>query len=192
MLILTLGHFYLFHQVKDALIASSSSGFKSRVVQLSSAAHRYGKINLDDLHFKKTPYDARAAYGQAKLANVHFANELDRKYESTGVRAVTVHPGGILTPLARHMGDFKVDKESHMAKTMKNPAQGAATTVWGAVAQELEGKGGIYLDEVAEAEPAPLDQLYYLGGYAAQAFDPPSEKALWAESLRLTGVKKDY
>lgn len=88
------------------------------------------------------------------------------------------------------MEPFEVDKSSHMGRTMKNPAQGAATTVWGAVAMEMEGKGGIYLDEVAEAELVPQDHTYYLGGYAPQAFDPPTEKALWEESLRLTRVSE--
>ena len=75
-----------------------------------------------------------------------------------------------------------------MGKTMKNPAQGAATQTWAAVAKELEGKGGIYLDEVAEAEAVPADHAYYLGGYAPQAFDPETENKLWEASLKLTGI----
>ena len=190
---MSLGHFYLFQLVKDALLSSASPSFNSRVVAVSSAAHRYGAINLDDLNFERTQYDPKAGYGQSKLANIHFANELDRLYRSQNLRGLSLHPGGIITPLARYMPpDATKDSEgdSGVAKTLKNPAQGAATTVWAAVAKELEGKGGIYLDEVAEAELAPPDRLYYLGGYAPQAFDPPTEKKLWAESLRLIGLSE--
>lgn len=89
------------------------------------------------------------------------------------------------------MEPFEVDKKSDMGKAMKDAAQGAATTVWGAVAKELENKGGVYLDEVSVAELVPEDHTYYLGGYAARAFDPPTEKALWEQSLRLTGVRDE-
>ena len=179
--------------MKDALISSSSPSFNSRVISVASAAHRLGEINLDDLHFEKREYDPQAAYGQSKLANIHFANELDRRYQSKGVRALSLHPGGILTPLARHMpagGDSVVDEE--MATELKNPAQGAATSVWAAVAKELEGKGGIYLDDVGESRPVPDDHTYYKGGYTPKkAFDPPTEKKLWAESLRLVGLNEE-
>lgn len=75
-----------------------------------------------------------------------------------------------------------------LMKMMKNTEQGAATTVWAAVAKELEGKGGLYLDEVAEAEPTPADAPYYSGGYNSDAFNPEGEKRLWTESLKMTGL----
>ena len=75
-----------------------------------------------------------------------------------------------------------------ISKLLQNPAQVASTTVWAATAQELEGKGGLYLDETAEAERVPEDVPYYLGGYGANTFDPPAEKKLWAESLKLVGL----
>lgn len=131
------------------------------------------------------------AYGQSKLANIHFANELDRRYQSQNLRAVSLHPGGIITPLARYLPSTQhLRDDPEIWKTMKSPAQGAATTVWAAVAKELEGKGGIYLDEVAEAEPSTPDTPYYGGGYSAAAFDPPTEKRLWTESLKLTSLSE--
>jgi NAD(P)-dependent dehydrogenase (short-subunit alcohol dehydrogenase family) len=185
----TPGHFYLFHLLKDVLAASATSDRASRVISVASAAHRYGRINLDDLNFDRTPYDPQAAYGQSKLANIHFANELDRRYQSQNIRAFSVHPGGIFTQITRFVPDLvNIDSDGDMAKTMKNPAQGAATQVWAATAPELDGKGGLYLDEVAEAELAPPDVAYYLGGYAAHAFDPPTEKRLWDVSLKLVGL----
>lgn len=187
-----LGHFYLFHLVKDALLASASPSFNSRVISVSSAGHRRKTINFDDLHFDHTEYEPFAAYGQSKLANVYFANELDRRYQSQNVRAVSIHPGGIITPLARYLPSTQYLRDDlEIWKIMKDPAQGAATTVWAAIAKELEGKGGIYLDDVAEAELTPPDAPYYAGGYAAAAFDPPTEKRLWTESLRLTGLGEE-
>ena len=183
------GHFYLFHLLKDALIASASPSFNSRVVSLSSAAHRYGKINFDDLNFEHAEYNPSAAYSQSKLANAYFANEVDRRYQSQGVRALSVNPGGIITPLSRYLPSTKeVEEHPVISKLLQNPAQGASTTVWAATAKELEGKGGLYLDETAEAERVPEDVPYYLGGYGANTFDPPAEKKLWAESLKLVGL----
>lgn len=158
---------------------------------MSSGAHRGGKINFDDLNFENTEYTPLGAYSQSKLANILFANELDRRYQSKNLRALSLHPGGILTPLTRYLpttDDITADKGLSM--TLKDPAQGAATTVWGAVAKEWEGKGGVYLDEVAEGWPTPPDALYYHGGFAPQAFDPPTEKKLWDVSLKLTGVSE--
>lgn len=184
-----LGHFLLFQLLKDALLASASPSFNSRVVVVSSGAHRRGKINFNDLNFENTEYTPLGAYDQSKLANIHFANEIDRRYKSQNLRALSLHPGGILTPLTRYLptiDDIKADKQLY--NTLKDPAQGAATAVWGAVAKEWEGKGGVYLDEVSDGWLTPPDALYYHGGYAPQAFDPPTEKKLWDVSLKLTGL----
>lgn len=183
------GHFYLFHLVKAALLSSASPSFNSRIISLSSSAHRYGAINFDSLNPEEAEYDARLAYGQSKLANIHFANELDRRYRSQNLRATTVHPGGIFTPIARYLPAAEdLVKDPDILRSSKSPAQGAATSVWAAIARELEGQGGIYLDDVSEAELAPPNTPYHLGGYAAQAFDPPTEKKLWEKSLELTGL----
>ncbi|KAI1807074.1 NAD(P)-binding protein [Daldinia bambusicola] len=186
-----LGHFYLFHLLKDALLASATPSFNSRVVSVSSAAHRNKKIDWDDLNYEKTEYIPLKAYGQSKLANIYFANELDRKYKSQNLRALSVHPGGILTPIARYLPTTQdIHDNEDLSKMIKNPAQGAATTVWGAVAKELEGKGGIYLDEVSVAEPTPAGAPYYWGGYDENAFNPEAEKKLWDISLKLTGLSE--
>ncbi|KAB5511712.1 short chain dehydrogenase [Coniochaeta sp. 2T2.1] len=187
-----LAHVYLFHLVKDALVSSPSPSFNSRVVVVASAAHRYGKIHLDDVNLDKMDYDPKVAYGQSKLANIHFANELDRRFKSLNIRAFNLHPGGSITPLSRYMGSTKnLEEDPVIGKILMTPAQAAATTVWAAVARELEGKGGIYLDEVAEAELVGKDAPYAGPGYATRAFDPDTEKRLWTESLKLTGLSDD-
>ncbi|KAB5533382.1 short-chain dehydrogenase [Coniochaeta sp. 2T2.1] len=187
-----LAHFYLFHLVKDALLSSASPSFNSRVVVVASAAHRSGKIHLDDLNLDKMEYDPKLAYGQSKLANIHFANELDRGFKSQNTRALSLHPGGSITPLSRYLGSTKdIEDDPVIGKILMTPAQAAATTVWAAIARQLEGKGGIYLDEVAEAELVGKDAPYAGPGYSARAFDSDTEKRLWTASLKLTGLS-DY
>ncbi|KAI1346932.1 NAD(P)-binding protein [Xylaria sp. FL0043] len=187
-----LGHFYLFHQVKDALLASATPTFCSRVISVSSAAHRNATINLDDLNWEKREYLPLKAYGQSKLANVYFTNELDRRFSAQHLRANSLHPGGILTPLARYLPYERSEGLKDIPEIYRwlmTPAQGAATSTWAAVARELEDRGGMYLDECAEAvqvEPEP----YHLPGYGPQAFDPPMEKKLWEASSELVGIKE--
>jgi NAD(P)-dependent dehydrogenase (short-subunit alcohol dehydrogenase family) len=187
------GHFYLFHLVKDALLASATPNFGSRVLSVSSAAHRNTPaLNFDDLMWEKREYETLKAYGQSKLANVYFANELDRRYSSKHLRANSLHPGGILTPLARYLPHERAEglkDVPEVYRILMTPAQGAATSTWAAVARELEDRGGLYLNECAEAqlvEPEP----YHLPGYGPQAFNPTDEKRLWEVSLYLVGIQE--
>ncbi|KAI1734667.1 NAD(P)-binding protein [Xylaria scruposa] len=186
------GHFYLFHLVKDALLASATPTFCSRVVSVSSAAHRNTTINLDDLNWEKREYLTLKAYGQSKLANVHFTNELDRRFSAQHLRANSLHPGGILTPLARYLPHERSEglkDVPEVYRLLMTPAQGAATSTWAAVARELEDRGGMYLDECAEAVQV-VPEPYHLPGYGPQAFNPPTEKKLWEISSELVGIKE--
>ncbi|KZL65852.1 short-chain dehydrogenase [Colletotrichum tofieldiae] len=188
-----LGHFLLFQLLKPTLLASSTPEFNSRVVSVSSSGHRQGRIQFEDFNFDHTvEYQPWAAYGQAKLANILFANELDRRYGSKGLHALSLMPGGIRTPLQRHTPELlKMLEDPDIAKWMKTPEQGAATSVWAAVAKEWEGKGGKYLDDVAEAEEVAPEGWTARPGYAPSAYDPPAEKRLWTESLKLVGLEDD-
>jgi NAD(P)-dependent dehydrogenase (short-subunit alcohol dehydrogenase family) len=67
--------------------------------------HRHMGLQLDDLNFEKHPYDKNKAYGQSKTATSLFALELDRRGQSHGVRAFSVHPGAILTDIFRYMSE---------------------------------------------------------------------------------------
>ncbi|KAL6915370.1 hypothetical protein FSST1_006865 [Fusarium sambucinum] len=187
-----LGHFLLFQLLKSTLLTSSTPEFNSRVVSVSSAAHRDGQINLDDLNWEKVEYNAWAAYGQAKLANIHFANELDRRYGKLGLHSWSLHPGGIFTPLQKYIPNAEeVMQHPSVKKMLKSPAQGAATSVWTAMAKELEGTGGRYMEDVAESEPVVGEVVVGGPGYAPQAYDPPTEKALWAASLKMLNLEDD-
>ena len=75
----------------------------SRLVNLSSAGHRFSDVDLEDPNFERTRYTEFGAYGRSKTANILFAVEFDRRHKGDGVRATAVHPGGIQTELGRHM-----------------------------------------------------------------------------------------
>ena len=93
-----LSHFLLFQQLAPSLLAASTSVFRSRVVVVSSMEHREAKnINWDNLNFDKGNYDRSASYTLSKLANIYMANEIERRYGSRGLHALSVHPGGAAT-----------------------------------------------------------------------------------------------
>ena len=92
-----LGHFVLVNRIVSLLKPGS------RLVNLSSAGHRFSDVDLEDPNFEHTPYAEFVAYGRSKTANVLFAVEFDRRHKAEGVRATAVHPGGIQTELGRYM-----------------------------------------------------------------------------------------
>jgi NAD(P)-dependent dehydrogenase (short-subunit alcohol dehydrogenase family) len=88
-----LGHFVLVNRIAPLMKPGA------RLVNLSSAGHRYSDVDLDDPNFEHGPYDPWAAYGRSKTANILFAVEFDRRHTARGIRAAAVHPGGIKTEL---------------------------------------------------------------------------------------------
>lgn len=185
-----LAHFLLFQLLKPALLRSSTPEFASRVVALSSMGHRSGGVQFGNYGFERGDYGPWVAYGQSKTANIYMANEIERRYGGRGLHALSVHPGGIMTGLQVHMSQETKDsfaKNEAIMRTIKSPAQGAATTLWAAVGREWEGKGGRYLEDCHEAEPHQGGA----DGYAKWAYDEEAEKRLWADSCRMVGVEDD-
>ncbi len=179
-----LGHFLLTGRLAAALIAG-----KARVVSLSSIGHRLSPVLFDDIHFKTREYDKWRAYGQAKTANALFAVGLNARL--TGGTANAVHPGGIMTGLQQHLTTEEmtamgwIDTEGKLNPLFKTIEQGAATSVWAAVAPELEGHGGLYLEDCNQAEPAVPEKPY--SGVHAHASDPEAAERLWVESETMVG-----
>lgn len=180
-----LGHFLLTMSLLPALKA----GAPSRIVNLSSGAHRFGGIDFDDIHFNEREYNKFAAYGQSKTANVLFAVELGRRLEGSGVTVNAVHPGVIMTDLGRHLtpedlANFPgaTSVEEMKFKTVES---GAATSVWAATAAELEGRSGLYLEDCHVAAPATEDGVQV--GYSSWAMDPEAAKRLFTLSEELVG-----
>ncbi|KAI0113974.1 hypothetical protein GGR51DRAFT_473266 [Nemania sp. FL0031] len=187
-----LAHFLLFELLKPALLASSRPEFQSRVIAVSSTAHRTAPLKFDDLNFERRKYDGVAAYGQSKLANVYMANEIERRYGSQGLHGWSVHPGGIRTGLQRpNLHDVFVLLKNgpiHSYMYMQNVDQGAATSVWAAVSRDLEGKGGKYLEECQVSEGLIEGSDHVGPGHAPWAYHEEDAKRLYDESLRLVGL----
>ena len=182
-----LGHFLLTNLLAPALVAAAPA----RVVSLSSRGHRFSDVDLDDPNFERTPYDPWVGYGRAKTANVLFAVELDHRFADRGVRAFAVHPGSIGTELGRHLTDESLatlvaSMPAGQEVKWKSVPEGAATSVWAATASELDGRGGLYLEDCGIAEPT-VDPAAPVG-VRPYALDPARATALWELSERLVGV----
>ncbi|MEU9779701.1 SDR family NAD(P)-dependent oxidoreductase [Streptomyces phaeochromogenes] len=183
-----LGHFALVNRLWPALAPGGA-----RVVSVSSAGHHYSDIRWDDPHWRQG-YDKWQAYGQAKTANVLFAVQLDALGKDSGVRAFSLHPGGILTPLQRHLPKEEMVERGWIDENgtplnpagFKTPEQGAATQVWAATSPQLSGMGGVYCEDCDISEPAPADGERI--GVRDYAVDPASAARLWTLSAQLTGV----
>jgi NAD(P)-dependent dehydrogenase (short-subunit alcohol dehydrogenase family) len=171
-----------------------------RLVNLSSAGHRFSDVDLNDPHFEVTPYAPFVAYGRSKTANILFAVEFDRRHRERGVRATAVHPGGIATELARYMPDGAMEtwvqqiQEQRAAAgeppfKFKSISQGAATSVWAGVVGSAEEVGGKYCEDchVGELIGADSQVNAIAKGVRGYALDPQKAKALWKKSEEMVG-----
>jgi NAD(P)-dependent dehydrogenase (short-subunit alcohol dehydrogenase family) len=159
------GHFALMVGLLPALKAAGTA----RVVALSSIGHRRSDVVFEDLNFGERPYDPWSAYGQSKTANVLFAVGLTQRHAGDGITSNAVMPGGILTGLQKHM-----TREEQM---------GASTSIWAAVAPELEGVGGRYLEDCAIAKPWASENP--MSGVMPYALDAERAARLWSVSEEL-------
>ncbi len=182
-----MGHFLLTCLLAPAL----REGAPARVVNLSSGGHRFGEMDFEDPNFERRPYDKFLAYGQSKTANVLFSVELTRRLAASGVHANAVHPGVIMTELARYMepDDMKTlaDRATGGGLRFKPVEAGAATSVWAATSPELEGRGGLYLQDCQVA--AVVEDANEDVGCAGYAVDPDAAQRLWALSEELLGER---
>lgn len=179
-----LGHFVL----TTELLLLLKNADAARVVCLSSIGHRRSDILWDDIHFERTPYEKWTAYAQAKTANALFALGFDMKYADQGVRAFSVHPGGILTPLQRHLPNEEMqalgwtDAEGNLseqaAAMFKSTTQGCTTTLWAATSEALANTGGLYCEDCDVANLATEDSPRYFD-VAPWAVSEEGAQRLW-------------
>jgi NAD(P)-dependent dehydrogenase (short-subunit alcohol dehydrogenase family) len=186
-----LGHFVFVNRI--------ASLFKpgSRLVNLSSAGHRYSDVDLEDPNFERTEYTPFGAYGRSKTANILFAVEFDRRHKGNGIRATAVHPGGIQTELGRHMTPESLQalrdsvnaaaQKAGKAFEFKTIPQGAATSVWAGVVASADAVGGRYCEDchVAALNTDPDIRE----GVRAYALNGERAKALWAKSEEMVGER---
>jgi len=186
-----LGHFVLVNRIATLLRP------RSRLVNLSSAGHRYADIDLEDPNFEHSPYTEFTAYGRSKTANALFAVEFDRRHKVRGVRATAVHPGAIQTELGRYMTpevrerlitEINANQPKGAAPfSWKSIPQGAATSLWAAWVADAEAIGGRYCEDCHVAEVVSVPGLR--GGVQPYALDPQRAQALWRKSEELVGER---
>jgi len=179
-----IGHFVLSNGLLPIILAADSP----RVVCLSSIGHRRSDILWDDIHFHSRPYEKWTAYAQSKTANALFALGLDMKYRDQGLQAFSVHPGGIMTPLQRHLDNEEMhalgwtDAEGNLselaAALFKTPSQGCTTTLWAATSTQLAGMGGLYCEDCDVADLA-TDATERYFGVAPWAASEEGAMRLW-------------
>jgi NAD(P)-dependent dehydrogenase (short-subunit alcohol dehydrogenase family) len=175
-----IGHFALTGLLLDRLLQTRGS----RVVNVSSGAHRWGKIDFEDLHWEKKKYKKAASYGQSKIANLLFTCELQRRLEEAGAEtiAVAAHPGWTATNLQRTVGLFRALNPVFAMK----PWQGALPTLYAATSEDV--KGGEYYGPHG---------FYEMRGYPtrvgsnSESRDENVAARLWQVSEELSGVSYD-
>jgi len=177
------GHFALTHRLWPILCGGS------RVICVSSSGHHASPMRWDDIQFERG-YDKWLAYGQSKTANALFALQVDHLGRKEGIRAFSLHPGKIFTPLQRHLAQEEMvaagwlDASGAPADpTFKTPGQGAATTVWAATSAQLDGLGGLYCED---CDVAPVAHEATFVGVRPYAVDPDEAERLWTLSCALT------
>ena len=180
-----LGHFLLSWKLRPQMAVRGA-----RIVVVSSAAHKQRPIKLADLAWRSRPHDIFQAYGESKTANILFVMEATKRWSSDGIFANAVLPGTIMTGLQRFhepdqmrsIGFIQADGEVNPA--VRSIEQGAATTVWGATAPELAGRGGLVLENCGVALTVGPDTHPWQGFNPAVA-DPNDAARLWESSLEM-------
>jgi len=185
-----LGHMALALKLAPALQAAEGA----RVVALSSIGHVRSDVIWDDPHYTTRTYDKWEAYGQAKSANALFALGVDMLGRDVGVRAFSIHPGGIFTPLQRHLTDEEMAAlgwknpdgtiPAAVQAMFKTPEQGASTTVWAATSPGLAGKGGVYCEDCNIAKSATPESQRWEHAREWITDDARAER-LWAMSEKM-------
>ncbi len=189
-----LAHFLLFQLLRPTLLSSSTPSFNSRVINVTSGAHRGSAIKLDNLNLEGI-YNPRLAYQHSKTANILMANRIESLYGPAGVHGLSVHPGCIITGLQRH--ELRSEEERNaflnsnpqLKQVLKTTTQGAATQVWAAVGKVWEGEGEVYLEECRKGHEIEEPDLVY-GGYKPYAFDAVAGRNLWDISCKMVGVSE--
>lgn len=189
-----LGHFVFVNRIAPLIRVGG------RLINLSSAGHRYSNVDLQDPNFERTPYEPFVAYGRSKTANILFAVAFDKRHRGRGVRAAAVHPGGIKTELGRYADPGRIEKvvaqiNEQLAAQGKGPfqwktiPQGAATSVWAGVVASADEIGGRYCENCHVGNIVPDDATITAisEGVRAYALDPTTAEALWKKSEEMVG-----
>lgn len=164
-----------YYLLTRALVPVLMASWPSRVIVVSSDAHRGGKIDLDDLQHEKGLFNGWRAYADSKLANLLFTNAMARRLEGTGVTVNAVHPGPVATGFARN--NRLTGLVWRMATPfLRTPEEGARGILHLALSPTVQDVTGKYFMDEAERQPAPA------------ALDEDMAEQLWAATGRIAGM----
>lgn len=166
-----MGHFLLTYLLLDLIKKSAPA----RIINVSSMAHTWGSINLEDINSEKS-YDKRGAYSQSKLANVLFTRSLAKRLQGTGVTTYSLHPGVVQTDLWRHLSGPQQFVMKVVSPFTKSSTEGAQTTIFCAVEPALENESGGYYSDCAPAK------------CSAPAQDEDLAQKLWELSCKMLSI----
>lgn len=195
-------HFYLFQLLKPLLLNTAAThGVNVRIVSTASTSHTASTVlpenNYDTANPNGKGYEPGVSYAHSNTAKIWFCNELERRYGSKGLHAISIQPGGFTSGLMDSSEEHskvmlnKMIQMPHIKKIWKSVEQGAATNTLAAVGKEFDGVGGIYMEDCGVSKPIP-DDLHWAGyGFKSWAFDEAGEKKLWIDSLKMVGLEDD-
>ncbi|EQB52162.1 hypothetical protein CGLO_08239 [Colletotrichum gloeosporioides Cg-14] len=195
-------HFYLFQLLKPLLLNTAAThGVNVRIVSTASTSHTASTVlpenNYDTANPNGKGYEPGVSYAHSNTAKIWFCNELERRYGSKGLHAISIQPGGFTSGLMDSSEEHskvmlnKMIQMPHIKKIWKSVEQGAATNTLAAVGKEFDGVGGIYMEDCGVSKPIP-DDLHWAGyGFKSWAFDQAGEKKLWIDSLKMVGLEDD-
>lgn len=165
-----LAPFLLTNLLLDLLLRSSPA----RILNVTSMAHKYGKPDFDDLHYKSASLGMNF-YGRSKLANILFTYELARRLNGSGVTANAIHPGFVDTNLwRRHLPVFGKLLQYLTSRLALTPEQGAEALIYLAAAPEVEGLTGKYFYKRQAVRSSQA------------SYDEAAARHLWKVSERIT------
>jgi NAD(P)-dependent dehydrogenase (short-subunit alcohol dehydrogenase family) len=162
--------FLLTNLLLDRLKASRSA----RIMMVSSAAHKYGKINFEDLQ-SEHDYNRMQAYAQSKLANIYFTYALARRLEGTSLTANALHPGSVATNLGSNNSWLKTKLRNLLKPGMMSPEEGAKTIVYLAASPDVEGITGQYFYDCRAIRSSE------------ESYNKETAEKLWMLSEKLAG-----
>ncbi|UQC89933.1 short-chain dehydrogenase [Colletotrichum lupini] len=197
-----LAHFYLFQLLKPLLLdTAANNNVNVRVVTTSSTSHTASTVlpenNYDTANPNGKGYEPGVSYAHSNTAKIWFCNEVERRYGSEGVHAISIHPGGFGSGLMESSDEEtrkmleKLIQMPHIRKVWKSVQQGAATSQLACVGKQYDGIGGFYMEDCGVSKPIPDDTNWAGYGFKSWAFDEEGEKKLWADSLKMVGLEDE-
>ncbi|CAH0028030.1 unnamed protein product [Clonostachys rhizophaga] len=187
-----LSHFLLFQLLKPELLAASRPRFQSRVIMVACEEHRkHGLNEKGNYNFEKGGFDTAIAYAQSKTANIYMANEIERRYGTRGLHALSTNSGRVIDGTSRSDGGESLHPNLQLETVRKSCVRGNTTTIWGAIGREWESKGGRYLSHCAESPTRDSEEDIHGTTCAKHTYNPAEEARLWQDSLDMIGLLDD-